>query len=142
MHNHKCHAIGIELNHWIQIAGAVSRPKDTNVAVPKLLATPTQKDVQRGNMNNSPTNSSRNSSDNEEDIYTLPGPVKTTALPTQTSDVTYYNYPVRGHQPLSAAGSENGAGKALLVTGSSKTAKPGPTTKPKPPKGKSHTIGE
>ena len=68
----------------------------------------------------------------------LPGPVKTIASPTQTGDVTYYNYPVRDHQPL--CGSENG--KALLVTGSSRTAKPGPTTKPKSLKGKPHTTGE
>ena len=123
--------------HILIIAGAVSSVmshQNNNVAVPKQ-AIPTQK----GKENHcSPTNSSRNSSDNEDDIYTVPGPVKTTALPTQTSDVTYYNYPVRDHQPLS--GSENS--KALLVTGSSKIAKPGPITKPKPLKGKSHITGE
>ena len=101
-------------------------------------ATPTQKGKEN---HSSPTNSSRTSSDNEDDIYTVPGPVKTTASPTQASDATYCNYPIRNHcQPLSAPGSENG--KALLVTGSTKTAKPGPTTKPKPLKGKSHTTGE
>ena len=112
----------------ITIAGTVSprmSRQNNSVAVAKQ-ATPPQ-NMQKGKVNpSSPTSSSRNSSDNEDDIYTLPGPVKTTASPTQTSDVTYYNYPVRDHQPLS--GSENG--KASLVTGSSKTAKPGPTTKP------------
>ena len=131
-----------------KIAGAVSprmsRQLQDNNSVAIKQTTPTQ-DTQKGKVNpSSPTNSSRNSSDNEDDIYTLPGPVKITALSTQTSDVTYYNCPIRDHQPLSRSGSENGSGKALLVTGSTytKTAKPGPTTKPKPLKGKSHTTGE
>ena len=69
----------------------------------------------------------------DEDIYTLRGPVKATASPIAKNDAasTYYNFPLRDHQPP-IAGSEN-----QLVTGFSKItkqprAKPGPTTLPKP----------
>ena len=123
----------------------MSHQNDTSVAIPKQATQTHGQGLQKSSVDpSSPTNSSKSTSDNEDDIYTLPGPpIKTTALPTETNNVTYYNWPVR---PL--PGSENQLnGKCLLVTGSGKTikpsgAKPGPTTLPKPPKGKSHTTGE
>ena len=83
----------------------------------------------------------------DEDLYALPGPIKATASQVVTNDATptYYNVnnPLRDHQ-LPIASSEN-----QLVTGSTKmTKKPGakpaagPTTLPKPTKGKSLTMGE
>ena len=66
-------------------------------------------------------------------------------MPTETNDATYYNWPVRDHQPLSRSENQLNV-KTSLLTGSGKTikrpgARPGPTTLPKPTKRKFHHTG-
>ena len=119
----------------------MSRQSDASAVTP-TWAQDTQKlgTNQASSTTNSPTDVS---DDNEEAIYTLPAPIKTTALPTQACYATYYN--LRDHQPLPSVEKQSNR-KALLVTGSSKTVKQlgtksPPTTLPKPQKGKSHITG-